>query len=42
MDPDTYSPVMKYFTVVAPTWQNATGIKEAIENNFEEQSFQRL
>ena len=36
MDPDTYLPMMKYFTVVAPTSQVLTGIKEAIENNFEE------
>ena len=40
MDPDTYSPVMKYFTVVALTSQDVTGIKEAIENSFED--FQRL
>ena len=40
MDPDTYSPVMKSFTVVTLTSQDVTGIKGAIENSFED--FQRL
>ena len=42
IDPDTYSPVMKYFTVVAHTWQDVTNIKEAIENNFEEHGLSEI
>ena len=42
MDPDTYLPMMKYFTVVAPTSQDLTGIKEAIENSFEEQRLSEI
>ena len=42
MDPDTQSPMMKYFTVVAPTLQNAKGIKKAIENGFEEHGLSEI
>ena len=42
MDPDTYSPVMKYFTVVAPISQDATSIKEAIEKSFEEHGLSEI
>ena len=42
MDPDTYSPMIKYFTVAAPTLQDVTGIKEAIENSFEEHGLSEI
>ena len=42
MDLDTYSPEMTYFTVVAPTLQDATCIKEAIKNSFEEHGLSEI
>ena len=42
MDLDTYSPLMKYFTVVVPTSQDATDIKEAIENSFEQRGLTEI
>ena len=36
MDPDTCLHVMKYFTVVPPKSQDATGIQKAIENSLAE------
>ena len=42
IDPGTYSPVMKYFTVVVHTLQDVTGIKEAIENSFEEHGLSEI
>ena len=42
MDPDTYLSVMKYFTAIAPTMQDAKGIKEAIENSFEEHGLSEI
>ena len=42
IDPGTYSPVMQYFTVVVHTLQDVTGIKEAIENSFEEHGLSEI
>lgn len=42
MDPDTYLSVMKHFTAIAPTLQDVKGIKEAIENTFEEHGLSEI
>ena len=42
MDLDTYSAEMTYFTVEATTLQDATAIKEAIKNSFEEHGLSEI